>query len=74
MTRYQHQASILCGAFISVLATPKEGVKARLQVGATCPYGKDPSPPKFPGANKATPGGKGKPNQVRSLAEIMGRN
>ena len=43
-------------------------------LGATCPYGKDPSPPKFPGANKATPGGKGKPNQVRSLADIMGRN
>ena len=33
-TPLQHQASILCGGIMSVLSTPKEGVKARLQVGA----------------------------------------
>ena len=37
----RHQASILCGAIVSVLSTPKEGVKARLQVGAQHPIGVD---------------------------------
>ena len=33
-TSLQHQASILCGGIMSVLSTPQEGVKARLQVVA----------------------------------------
>ena len=44
------------------------------QHGATCPYGKDPTPTKFPTSNQNSPTSEGKPKQVRSLAEIMGRN
>merc|ERR1711871_1029080 len=52
--------------------TKWSGGHSRMYGADFCPYGKDPTTPSR--LDKTSPSSKGKPNKVKSLAEIMGKN